>query len=152
MNIWSIIIALAIFILPSLLPGKKNAGKKTSHSVPVPKTDDTLGELFNMDELAEAVPVESSGSFDNGSVMSENDEGNVEEDDLGQPFFSYETIANNNAEPNQGFVTPIEPLERKETAFQFESVDSMPVTTLLGESFDLRKAIIYQTVMQRVSA
>lgn len=105
-----------------------------------------------MDELAEAVPVESSGSFDNGSVMSENGEGNVEEDDLGQPFFSYETIASNNAEPNQGFVTPIEPLERKETAFQFESVDSMPVTTLLGESFDLRKAIIYQTVMQRVSA
>lgn len=148
MNIWSLIIFGALFILPSLLPSKKNAGKKAVHSAPVPKVDKSLEEVFGMEELEEPVSKETLESQEWASGFSETEDEIVVEDDLGQPVFSYETFGKGKESKQQKAADNV---EEKEVAFQPNEVDSMSVTTL-GETFDLRKAIIYQTIMQRVSA
>ena len=132
MNIWSIIIAVAIFILPSLLPGKKNTGKKTVSAAPAPAP--VMG-----------IPEEDvTDTVDDGGAFFDEDDDYAEADDLGQPYFSYETVGENKVKSSVQF-------EEKEGVSVVDEPDSMPVTTL-DEVFDLRKAIIYQTIMQRASA
>lgn len=144
MNIWSIIIAAALFILPSLLPSKKNAGKKTASAVP-PVTDGTpsMAEIF--DE-----------KWDDDE--HENSEANAEvysyADDLGQPVFSYETDSESKTLAKGSSVNKESEVvgnESKEFFNQSSDADTRSVTAL-DEVFDLRKAIVYQTIMQRVSA
>lgn len=130
MSVWSIIIAAAIFILPSLLPGKKKAGKKTVSAAPVPPMD---------------VPEEDDSVSGSGweNIFAEDEE-SVETDDLGQPFFSYETVGQSKDEP-------VASKDDNKVASKSDVADSIPVT-LSDEAFDLRRAIIYQTILQRVSA
>ena len=66
------------------------------------------------------------------------------EDDLGQPIFSYETANFDRTDISDSVADRVESMRSDES-------DSMSVTAL-DETFDLRKAIIYQTIMQRVSA
>lgn len=147
MNVWSIIIAAAIFILPSLLPSKKKAGKKTVVSTPKTTVEQTLEEFFGMDKMEETVSHETE-TFDDDFDFEDDRDGAFAEDDLGQPVFSYETISKKEEESHPHTAAVV---EESEVAFQEDATDSKSVTTL-GEGFDLRKAIIYQTIMQRVSA
>lgn len=101
-----------------------------------------------MEELEEPVSKETLESQEWASGFSETEDEIVVEDDLGQPVFSYETFGKGKESKQQKAADNV---EEKEVAFQPNEVDSMSVTTL-GETFDLRKAIIYQTIMQRVSA
>ena len=131
MNFWSLVIAAAIFILPSLLSGKKQSGKKAAPAAP-----------------AKPAKQNTKKQPKNSSVVSPVDA--VELDDLGQPFFSYESedVKSNkayrpvNGNVDNGFAKSDKTIEE---------VQSMPLT-LDGEEFDLRKAIVYQTILQRVNA
>ena len=136
MSIWSIIIAVAIFVLPSLLPGKKNAGKKTVPATSVPK------DIF---------PVEEEDPHfmgDDDEMLFEEKEEPLVSDELGQPVFTYETVGKVEGDSKTGTDKLI---DGEDTILQSDVVDSMPVTSL-DEDFDLRKAIIYQTIMQRACA
>lgn len=131
MSFWSIVIAAVFFILPSLLSGKKSAGKKAVPAASVPEDDFPMEDPHFMGDDDEA--------------LYEEERDAVESDDLGQPVFSYETIIENK-DNSERIISEEEKLESR-----MEKVNSMSVNTL-DEDFDLRKAIIYQTIMQRVSA
>lgn len=137
MNIWSIIIAAVIFLLPSLLPSKKNAGKKTASAVPpVSEGTPSMADLFEEEDT------------------EEYEEEVIDADDLGQPVFSYESVANSKPivdELVRDSKAEAAEEQEKEIFAESKTADSMSVMSL-GEDFDLRKAIIYQTIMQRVSA
>ena len=130
MSFWSIVIAAVFFILPSLLSGKKSTGKKAVPAASVPEDD---------------FPMEGPHFMGDDDEALYEEEETVEADDLGQPVFSYETIIENK-DNSERIISEEEKLESR-----MEKVNSMSVNTL-DEDFDLRKAIIYQTIMQRVSA
>lgn len=146
MNIWSIIIAAAIFILPSLLPSKKNAGKKTASAVPpISEGTPTMADLFEDEEDADDYANEYADA---------DSEVYADADDLGQPVFSYETVSESNTFAEGSSVNrkaEVDGSEPKEVFTQSKDSDSMSVMAL-DEDFDLRKAIVYQTIMQRVCA
>ena len=136
MNIWSIIIAAAIFILPSLLPGKKSAGKKVVPEDAVPNDDFPVGE----DDT------QFMGADD--QVLYEEDDQVADSDVLGRPVFSYETQG---SDDNGNVVEVAAPVVDNDLLRTSDTTDSMLVTSL-DEGFDLRKAIVFQAIMQPVSA
>lgn len=78
----------------------------------------------------------------------------IDADDLGQPVFSYESVANSKPivdELVRDSKAEAAEVQENEIFAESKTADSMSVMSL-GEDFDLRKAIIYQTIMQRVSA
>lgn len=122
MNIWSIVIAAAIFILPSLLSGKKTAGKKTV-SVPRDAEEPEVPRTF--------------------ADLEDDDEAEYATDGLGQPVFTYEDNSGVSAVATSGRET------QTRVVLQSTLGDNIPVT-VSGELFDLRKAVIYQAIMERV--
>lgn len=136
MNIWSIIIAAAIFILPSLLPGKKSAGKKVVPEDAVPNDDFPVGE-----DVAQFMGADDQ-------VLYEEDDQVADSDVLGRPVFSYETQGSD----DNGIVVEVAaPVVDNDLLRMSDTTDSMLVTPL-DEGFDLRKAIVFQAIMQPVSA
>ena len=135
MNIWSLIIAAALFLLPSLLSGKSKAGKKAAPVAPMPEDD---------------FPLEEEPHFmgDDDESLFDDDKESADSDDLGQPVFSYETV---DAVDSKDIVDEKVSPEGNGVSFKFDEIDTMPVA-VLDEDFDLRKAVIYQSIMQRVSA
>ena len=136
MNIWSLIIAAALFLLPSLLSGKSKAGKKAAPVAPMPEDDFPLEEE------------EPHFMGDDDESLFDDDKESADSDDLGQPVFSYETV---DAVDSKDIVDEKVSPEGNGVSFKFDEIETMPVA-VLDEDFDLRKAVIYQSIMQRVSA
>lgn len=136
MSIWSIAIAAAIFILPSLLSGKKQSGKKTMPAAPSTAIDQDEERSFDFDDVDD----EDYSFADNAEEL----------DDLGQPYFSYES---ENEKPNKAYSPLKGNVEKGFAKPEVATEKEQPMSlTLDGEEFDLRRAIVYQTILQRVNA
>lgn len=143
MDFLDLIITIAILAVGGLLTGnkkgKKAAGQQAAENGPVagPRP---FQSLFEDDEEPSLDQFDDSWS-ENVEEEEVEEKPKAQEDALGRPYFSYE---------NQPFQQTEAAETEAEKPITVASEDQGQLSGLLGESFDLRKAFIYQTIMERV--
>jgi hypothetical protein len=135
MDLLDLIITIAILGVGGLLSGKSSwKTARRQRAAGIPGFDDETQRETIFEEESE----DEDYSFD---VKEEDSQ--VNNEIFENSYFTYE------AEPTQQWKQEqkIENVQGLEVTAKDEP---MNVTTLLGETFDLRKAFIYQTILERV--
>ena len=140
-SIIDIIITIAILGVGGLLTGGKKNGKKAAPAKPARERRPVWDGWFQTEPAAEARPMSELLDDDAApapKAKKKHKEPKTERGAMGKSYFTYEdsSLQDNNAE-----VAFTAPADNERTSL-------MP--SILGEPFDLRKAFIYQTVMERV--
>ncbi len=133
MDFLDIIITIAILGVGSLLTGSKKGRKTVRQQAAAPRPaaePHPFQTVFESDE---------DSSFDDAGDIEDSEE-KFGEEPAGDTYFTYEAPgANWDSEVRCEQAQPIQ--VQKETAVR---------PRVMGEEFDLRKAFIYQTIMERV--
>jgi len=147
MDFLDIIITIAILFAGSFLTGKKKTGKKVSKQMPplrpasAPVGDEQLPEFDSEPDETFADVFGNFSDFDSDEVFND-DPFQAPENVQQQPYFSYENEEAVAEDHSNHLSSPL--------MTTVSNSASQPLN-ILGEKFDLRKAFVYQTIMERVN-
>lgn len=154
MDIFDLIITIAILGVGSLLTGGLKIGKKTAPQQAAPKggvadavadeeSDNTWEELFGSKES-----MEEASSLEGESLEGESLEGESLEEIPSGGYFTYESASNNESSASQT-TGAAEKLSKPDVAVETTEAEEDNVHRPF---FDLRQAVVSQAILQRVSA
>ena len=140
-SIIDIIITIAILGVGGLLTGGKKSGKKAAPTKPARERRSVWDGWFQTEPAAEARPMSELLDDDatpNPKAKKKHKEPRTDRSAMGKSYFTYEDLSMQDSNAAAAFTATTDN----------ERANLMP--SILGEPFDLRKAFIYQTVMERV--